>query len=73
MAKRKVTLVCPFNSHGCESDTDEGIERCCFWGELKGCDLENAVKAIKGFTNQLKRIEERIEEGGLLKREEGKR
>lgn len=54
---------CPFADDGCDC---EG-QKCRFWGPQKGCDIDNAIQAIKKLPNLLKLIREALEEGKHIK------
>lgn len=62
MARKKKTQFCPFSDEGCKTET----QVCRFWGDRKGCDLENAITVLKSLPNLLRRIEAALEEGKHL-------
>ena len=55
---RKKEVFCPFSSEGCKTET----QVCRFWGDRKGCDLQNAILALKSLPNLLRRIEATLRE-----------
>lgn len=59
---KKKSLYCPFGQLGCETET----QRCMFWRPRLGCKIEALIESLRAMPNQLKRIEERLEEGNHL-------
>jgi len=59
---RKKEEFCPFSKEGCKTET----QVCKFWRDRKGCDLENAIAALKSLPNLLRRLEAALEEGKHL-------
>ena len=55
---RKKEKFCPFSDDGCKTEN----QVCVFWGNKKGCDLQNAILALKSLPNLLRRIEATLRE-----------